>query len=461
MSKEHSSSSRRSSSKPLPLPNADAHREAGRALRDKVPRSSHAQLRISRKGRDIVAMLEASNRGRVPSLVPIRYGRMLHSPFAFLRGAAAIMAFDLAMTPISRIAVQACGDAHLMNFGGFATPERHLVFDVNDFDETLRAPWEWDLKRLASSVTVAGRHLGFSKRRNADATMAAAAGYREQMALYATMHTLELWYQRIDATQVAELHFDSLGKDAVDAPPHPVTEHLFPKFTEAVGETRQIKEEPPLVFRPRRGDRTITNVRRLLAQYRATLPADRRALLDRFELVDVAIKVVGVGSVGTRCAVALLMAGDNDSLFLQFKEARASVLEPYAGRSRYSNHGERVVEGQRLMQAASDIFLGWSEDPSLRVDFYVRQLRDCKTAANVDAMNYPHLLDYAHYCGAALARAHAKAGDAAAISGYIGKSEALDTALARFGAAYADQTEKDFEMLKVAAEIGRIPVENI
>jgi uncharacterized protein (DUF2252 family) len=416
---------------------------------------------IPRKGRDVVAMLEASNRGRVPSLVPIRYGRMLHSPFAFLRGAAAIMAFDLARTPISGVAVQACGDAHLMNFGGFATPERHLVFDVNDFDETLRAPWEWDLKRLAASVAVAGRHLGFSKRRNADATIAAVAGYREHMALYAPMHALELWYQRIDGTQVAELHFKSLGKSSADAPPHPVTEHLFPKVTKIVAETRQIKEELPLVFRPRKGDRTITNVKRLLAQYRATLPDDRRTLLERFELSDVAIKVVGVGSVGTRCAVALLMAGENDSLFLQFKEARASVLERYAGRSRYANHGERVVEGQRLMQAASDMFLGWTKDPTLRVDFYVRQLRDCKTAANVDTMDYPHLVDYAAHCGAALARAHAKAGDAAAISGYVGKGGALDAALARFADAYADQTEADYAALKVAAEAGRIPVEDV
>jgi uncharacterized protein (DUF2252 family) len=451
----------RGAAKPRPLRSVEARREAGRALRNRTPRSSHAALSVRRKGRLVVAMLEASNRGRVPSLVPIRYGRMLHSPFAFLRGAAAIMAFDLARTPVSGIPVQVCGDAHLMNFGGFATPERHLVFDVNDFDETLRAPWEWDLKRLSASVTVAGRHLGFSKRRNAEATMAAVAGYREHMGLYAPMHALELWYQRIDATQVVELHFEALGKNPSDAPPHPVTEHLFPKFTEAIGETRQIREELPLVFRPRRGDRTITNVRRLLAQYRATLSADRRMLLDRFELVDVAIKVVGVGSVGTRCAVALLMGGDNDSLFLQLKEARASVLEPYAGRSGYANHGERVVEGQRLMQAASDMFLGWSKDPTQRVDFYVRQLRDCKTAANVDTMDYPHLVDYARHCGAALARAHAKTGDAAAISGYVGKSEALDVALARFADAYADQTEADFEALKAAAEAGRIPVEDV
>jgi uncharacterized protein (DUF2252 family) len=333
-----------------------------------------------------------------------------------------------------------------MNFGGFATPERHLVFDVNDFDETLRAPWEWDLKRLAASVTVAGRHLGLSKRRVAEATMATIAGYREHMGLFAPMHALELWYQR---------------RSPSDAPPHPVTEHLFPKFTEAIGETRRIKEEQPLVFRPRKGDGTLTNVRRLLAHYRASLPLDRRMLLDRFQLVDVAIKVVGVGSVGTRCAVALMMGGDNDSLFLQLKEARASVLEPYAGRSRYANHGERVVEGQRHMQAASDMFLGWTKDPVLRVDFYVRQLRDCKTAANVDAMDYPHLVDYARHCGAALARAHAKAGDAAGISGYIGESEALDTALARFANAYADQTEADFETLKAAAEAGRIPVEYV
>jgi uncharacterized protein (DUF2252 family) len=461
MSRADSSSNRRVVRTPHASREAADRHNAGKALRAKVSRSSHATFRAARKGRDVVAMLEVSNRNRVPLLVPIRYGRMLHSPFAFLRGAASIMAYDLASTPVSGIRVQACGDAHLMNFGGFATPERHLVFDVNDFDETLPAPWEWDLKRLAASVTVAGRHLGFSNRRNAEATMAAVAGYREHMALYAPMHALELWYQHIDAAQVAELHFNSLAKGASDAPLHPVTDHLFPKLTEIVGQTRRIKEEVPLVFRPRKGDRTVTNVRRLLSKYRSTLPADRRALLERFELVDVAIKVVGVGSVGTRCALALLMAGQDDLLFLQFKEARASVLEPYAGRSRYRNHGERVVEGQRLMQAASDIFLGWSADPLLRVDFYARQLRDCKTAANVDTMDHPHLVDYARHCGAALARAHAKAGDPTAISGYVGRSEALDVALARFAAAYADQTERDFEALKEAAERGRIPVEDI
>jgi uncharacterized protein (DUF2252 family) len=461
MRRTHSSTDPRPRGKPPVSREAADRRNAGKALRAKTPRSSHAVFQAAHKDRDVVAMLETSNRNRVRALVPIRYGRMLHSPFAFLRGAASIMAFDLAKARVSGIRVQACGDAHLMNFGGFATPERHLVFDVNDFDETLPAPWEWDLKRLAASVTVAGRHLGFSNQRNAEATMSAVAGYREQMALYASMHTLELWYQHIDATQVAELHFDCLAKGASDAPLHPVTDHHFPKLSEVVGRSRQIKEEKPLLFRPRKGDRTITSVRRLLSKYRSTLSDDRQALFGHFELVDVAIKVVGVGSVGTRCFVALLMAGEDDPLFLQFKEARASVLEPYAGRSRYRNHGERVVQGQRLMQSASDIFLGWSSDRVLRVDFYARQLRDCKTAANIDAMDYPHLCDYARHCGVALARAHAKAGDANAISGYVGKSIALDTALARFASRYADQTEKDFETLKAAAKSGRIPVNDV
>jgi uncharacterized protein (DUF2252 family) len=453
--------SRRGTAQSLSMRNADVRSAAGRALRSKSPRSSHAKFSAARKGRDVIAMLQASNRGRVPSLVPIRYGRMLHSPFSFLRGAAAIMAYDLSSTPTCGIRVQAGGDSHLMNFGGFATPERHLVFDVNDFDETLPGPWEWDLKRLMASVVVAGRYRGFSKRRNVDATLAAAAGYRTHMALYAPMHALELWYQRIDAAKIAELHFDCTGRSPTNAPRHPVTEHLFPKLTEAAGQMRRIKEELPLVFRPRKGDRTISHVSRMLALYRATLAPDRRALLQRFELVDVAIKVVGVGSVGTRCAVVLMMSGDNDSLFLQLKEARASVLEPYASRSAYRNHGERVVEGQRLMQAASDLFLGWSQDPVRGVDFYVRQLRDCKTAANVDTMDHAHLAEYARHCGAALARAHAKTGDAAAINGYIGKGDALDVALARFADAYADQTEQDFERLKAAARSGRIPVEDV
>jgi uncharacterized protein (DUF2252 family) len=438
----------------------EAGRGSGKALREKAPRASHATWRPQRGGRDIVAMLEASNRGRVPSLVPVRYGRMLHSPFAFLRGAAVVMAYDLARTPVSGLRVQACGDAHLMNFGGFATPERHIVFDVNDFDETLPAPWEWDVKRLAASVMVAARYLKLSRANCVQATIASVAAYRESMALYAAMGALERWYQRIDATDVAELNLAGRRRPP-EAPLHPVTEHLFPKFTEAVGSGRRIKDQPPLVFHPQKGDRTIDHVRQFLAQYRTTLPDDRRMLLERYTLVDVVVKVVGVGSVGTRCAVALLMARDDDSLFLQFKEARVSVLEAYVGRSRYANHGQRVVEGQRLMQSASDIFLGWSRIENLKADFYVRQLRDRKTRANIDGMDFRHLFDYAHHCGQALARAHAKAGDAAAISGYLGRSDAFDTAISRFAAAYGDQTEADFRTLESAAKAGRIPVEDI
>jgi uncharacterized protein (DUF2252 family) len=400
-------------------------------------------------------MLEASNRGRVPGLVPIRYGRMLTSPFAFLRGSAVVMAGDLSGTPASGIRVQACGDAHLMNFGGFATPERHLVFDVNDFDETLSAPWEWDLKRLGASVMVAGRHLGFSRSRCDESTASMIRTYREAIGGYAGLGTLEMWYQRIDASAVAELALVS-RKGAPEAPRHPMMGHVFPRLTEVVAGRRRIKEEPPLVFHPPKKDRLVDHIRQFMARYRTTLSDDHRALLDHYQLVDIAMKVVGVGSVGTRCAVALLMAREDDALFLQFKEARASVLEPYAGRSRYHNHGRRVVEGQRLMQSASDLFLGWSHITETGSDFYVRQLRDCKTAASVDEMDFPHLTDYACHCGEALARAHAKAGDAAAISGYMGKGNSFDLAIVRFSRAYADQTESDFATLKAAAKAGRI-----
>lgn len=432
--------------------------ERGKALRVRTPRSSHGEWRPRRKGRPVVAMLEASNRGRVPALVPIRYGRMLASPFAFLRGAAVVMARDLAHTPATGIRVQACGDAHLMNFGGFATPERHLVFDVNDFDETLPAPWEWDVKRLAASVMVAGRHRSFSGSRCQEATAAAVRAYREAMARYAGLGALEMWYQRIDATAIAELSTISRS-GAAEAPRHPVVGHLFPKLTEVVGGRFRIKDEPPLIFHPRKKDQIVEHLRRFEVWYRSTLPDDHKALFDRFQLADVAMKVVGVGSVGTRCAVALFVSRDGDPLFLQIKEAGRSVLEPYCGRSVYRNHGQRVVEGQRLMQSASDIFLGWSRIRASGSDCYVRQLRDCKTAVNVDEMDYGHFADYASHCGEALARAHAKGGSAAEISGYLGQGNRFDAAVARFAVGYADQTECDFEILKKAAKAGRIRAE--
>ncbi len=438
-----------------PVPDRAASVEAGKALRARTPRASHGDYRLRSDRHDVVSMLEASNRGRVTALVPVRYGRMLGSPFTFLRGAAVVMASDLARTPASGFRVQACGDAHLMNFGGFATPERHLVFDVNDFDETLPAPWEWDVKRLAASVMVAGRHLTFSGSRCGDATLAVVRAYREAMARYADLGTLEMWYQRIDASAVAELALDA-AKGAAEAPRHPVMGHVFPKLTEVVGGRRLIRDEPPLVYHPVKKDRIVEHLRGFMAWYRSTLSDDHKALLDRYRFVDFALKVVGVGSVGTRCAVALFMAGADDPLFLQIKEAGPSVLEPHAGRSRYRNHGQRVVEGQRLMQSASDVFLGWSRIRGLGRDCYVRQLRDCKTAASIDDMRYGPFVDYVRHCGEALARAHAKAGNAGVISGYLGKGDKFDQALLRFSRGYADQTERDFDALAKAAKAGRI-----
>ncbi len=446
--------------KPVGFSTKSEKAKFGKSLREKVPRSSHGEWRPRGKGHNIVAMLEASNRGRVPALVPVRYGRMLISPFTLFRGAAAVMAHDLAGTSASCIRVQACGDAHLMNFGGFATPERHLVFDVNDFDETLPAPWEWDLKRLAASVTVAGRHRTFSRSRCEDATASCVRAYREAMAYYAGLGALEIWYQRIDACAVAELAL-AFRRGASEAPRHPVTGHLFPKLTEIYGNRRRIKDEPPLIFHPRKEDRIIDHIRQCIAQYRSTLSDDRKSLFDRYRFVDIAAKVVGVGSVGTRCAIALFMGEDDDPLFLQIKEAGASVFEAYAGRSRYRNHGQRVIEGQRLTQSASDIFLGWFRLPNIGSDFYVRQLRDCKTAASIDEMDFDHFADYVRHCGEALARAHAKAGNAAAISGYLGRGDSFDIAIVRFSNGYADQVESDFEALKRAAKAGRIPVEAV
>lgn len=429
---------------------------AGRALRKKVPRAAHARWHPAGKGRDVVAMLEASNRGRVPHLVPIRYGRMRRSPYAFLRGAASIMAFDIAPTPATGIQVQACGDAHVLNFGGFATPERRLVFDVNDFDETLPAPWEWDVKRLAASVAVAARSLAIGKAGGVKLTKAAVGAYRDAMAGYASMGVLARWHQRIDARDVPGLGFTRSRQ----ASARPGIEQQFPRCTEAAGLERRMKDALPLLYHPPRGDKSMDHVRYFLAHYRRSLLEDRRLLLDRYRLVDVVTRVAGVGSVGRRCLVALLMAGNDDALFLQLKEARASALEPYAGSSRHPNHGQRVIEGQRLMQAASDIFLGWSPIPALRAHFYVRQLRDHKIKPRLADLSAAQLEAYVAFCGRALARAHAKVGSAATISGYLGKRDTFDAALATFAQRYADQTERDHAALKRAAQAGRVPVED-
>ena len=432
----------------------------GKALRADTPRSSHGEWTLPGKRRNVVKLLEQSNAGRVPELVPIRYGRMLQSPFAFLRGSANVMAFDLAETPNTKLRVQSGGDSHLMNFGEFGTPERNLVFDINDFDETLPGPWEWDVKRLAASVMVAARYRNIPERNCLEAVHAAVASYRERMAEYAKMSPLDRWYARINAQDLIEQcrTEESRKKQALEATQAraQTAEHLLVKATEIVKGKRHIKDNPPLVYHPVHNPGFEDEMRSFFRNYRHTLANDRKVLLDQYELVDIAMKVVGVGSVGTRCAVALFMAHDHDPLFLQFKEARASVLEPYHGKSVYHCHGQRVVEGQRLMQSSSDIFLGWARSEESGIDYYMRQLRDMKSSVDIDTIRFPELFDYAGFCGWALARAHAKSGDPAAISGYLGNNNVFDVAVGKFAVAYADQTEVDFAALKKAVADGKI-----
>jgi uncharacterized protein (DUF2252 family) len=432
----------------------------GKTLRKHTPRSAHSQWRVHKKGRDLVAMLAESDRGRIQSLVPMRYGRMIQSPFAFLRGSAAIMAFDLGHGPNTGLRVQACGDCHLMNFGAFATPERNVVFDINDFDETLPAPWEWDIKRLAASIMVAGRYRGFTERQSGDAVLAAVRAYREKLAEYAEWPKLQVWYARIDAAEVVAIVSNVKPARSDETPSGSkaatMSARLLPKLTEVVDGKRRIKDEPPLVFHPAREKAFFGLFRDAIVRYRRSLPAERRTLFNRYEVIDVAMKVVGVGSVGTVCAVALLQADVDDHLFLQIKQARPSVLEPYAGKSAYRDEGERVVVGQRMMQSASDVFLGWSRIRKPALDLYFRQLRDTKISVNLDALQIAGFIDYAHYCGWAVARAHGKTGDASAISGYLGGSDAFDRSLKRFARLYADQTERDHSVLVKAVKSGRV-----
>jgi uncharacterized protein (DUF2252 family) len=430
----------------------------GKRLRQRVPRSAHAHWEPAANRPDPVAVLESSGEGRVPELLPIRYGRMLRSPFAFLRGSAALMAFDLAATPASGVQVQLCGDCHLMNFGGFGTPERNFIFDLTDFDETLPGPWEWDAKRLAASVVAAGRSIGLPAGRTKEAVLACAGSYRRWMRRFAAMHTLDLWYARIDGQALLDLMYDGKPRGGrTDASVRPQSNHhLLPKLTEVVGGRRRFRDDPPLVFHPPQGKHFEQKVRHFLARYRETLQEDRRTLLGRYRLTDLAMKVVGVGSVGTRCAILLMMAGDeDDGLILQYKEAGASVLEPFVGKSKYHNHGHRVVSGQRLLQSASDLFLGWASDEQ-GLNFYFRQLRDMKTTVRIDGMSASAFTRYAKLCGRALARAHAKAGDPALISGYLGRGEAFDVAVTSFAHTYADQTERDHAVMVEAVREGRL-----
>lgn len=369
------------------------------------------------------------------------------------------MAADLATTPTTGIRVQACGDCHVANFGGFGTPERQLVFDINDFDETLPAPWEWDVKRLAASIILAMRQANFAETQCRNAARSAAESYRKRMRQYARMTALEVWYSHLgvellvrNATSPeARRRWQELEARAeLDNPGHE-----FPKIASEQHGRPRILDHPPLIYHSRETAVVGKSARKMFRQYRATLPEERRIVLDRYELIDIARKVVGVGSVGTRCAVALLMAGPRDPLFLQFKEARVSVLEPYAGKSRFPNHGERVVTGQRMLQSASDVFLGWTGDGEGH-DFYFRQLRDMRMKIDIEGMSKQDWFEYVNLCGWVLARAHARTGDPACIAGYLGKGEAIDEAMAKFAAAYADQTESDHALFLKAIRSARI-----
>jgi uncharacterized protein (DUF2252 family) len=450
----------------------------GKAARAEVPRSSHAAFRPSDDRPDPLALLEEQAANRLPELVPIRYGRMLVSPFTFYRGAALVMAADLASTPTSGLRAQVCGDAHLSNFGVFGSPERRLMFDVNDFDETLPGPWEWDVKRLCASLEIAGRNNGFTDAERRTVVLAGARQYRTSMAEFAAMPNLQVWYSHLDVeaelqkvrSRLDHKRAKELEKDLAKARARDNVQALTKLTDEENGEPR-ILSNPPLIvpieeLLPEGVSRAeVTELLlQMVRRYRGTLETDRRHLLEQFRFVQAARKVVGVGSVGTRAWIVLFLGRDNnDPLFLQVKEAQESVLERFTGKSGYPNHGQRVVAGQRLMQATSDIFLGWDRiqsglDGQPR-DFYVRQLRDMKGSFDVETMIPEGVAVYARICASTLARAHARSGDRIAIAAYIGKSDVFDVAIADFSAAYADQNERDHGRLQAAVNKGTIKAE--
>jgi uncharacterized protein (DUF2252 family) len=447
----------------------------GKAARAEVPRQSHAGFEPSPTRPDPIELLEGQAKTRVPELVPIRYGRMMVSPFTFYRGAARIMANDLASTPRSGLTVQCCGDAHLSNFGVFASPERALVFDLNDFDETLPGPWEWDVKRLAASMLIAARDNGFEASDQDQIVLDTVESYRTAMREFAAMQNLQVWYSRVEIESVLAQFAPQFAPSRVKA----ATKMLgkartkdsmaaFAKLTEVVDGKARIVDQSPLIvpLRALAGEAeavlVFDRLHQLMRAYRDTLEHDRRVLLEEYELADLARKVVGVGSVGTRAWIALLFGRDGqDPLFLQLKEAEASVLEEFLPRSKYSNHGQRVVTGQRMMQAASDIFLGWvrvepSPDGGGKRDFYARQLKDWKGSAEIEQMLPDGMALYGKLCGWTLARAHARSGDRIAIAAYLGGGRSFDRAMLEFSSAYAEQNERDYQALLAAVESGRI-----
>jgi uncharacterized protein (DUF2252 family) len=472
--------------------NLDERQAEGRQASDRTPPASHSGWHPAADRPDPVALLEEQDRTREPDLVPVRHGRMMVSPFTFYRGGARIMAADLKDTPVAGLGAQLCGDAHLSNFGLFASPERRLMFDLNDFDETLPGPFEWDVKRMAASFTIAARNNGFSKADTRAATQASVTAYREAMAAFALMPTMDIWYAHLDEDQlrtairsaVAEKKKEIKGKGKKDEGVDKLVKRgekraektaekahtrdslsALSKLGELAGGRYQIVSQPPVIVPARdlaatyglSPDEVLPVIHDQFRAYRATLQADRRHLLERFEIVDAARKVVGVGSVGTRAFIILLQGRDErDPLFLQIKEATSSVLEAYLPKSRYRQHGQRVVEGQRMMQSASDIYLGWTKGLDVNRHFYWRQLRDMKGSILVEEMIPLGLTFYARTCGWTMARAHARSGDPVAIAAYLGDSDAFDKSITDFSQRYADQNEQDYEDFVKAVQSGRL-----
>jgi uncharacterized protein (DUF2252 family) len=475
-------------------PSIDERKAAGQEAGERTPLSAHADWRPAQDRLDPVTVLEEQSKTREPDLVPVRYGRMMVSPLTFYRGTAKIMAADLKGTPVGGLNVQLCGDAHLSNFGVFASPERRLVFDLNDFDETLPGPFEYDVKRMAASFTVAARNNGFSKSDTRESTLASIAAYREAMVDFADMGTMDIWYAHLDEDQLAAAVDSALaevvGAATTKKPTRKQTKEVdaarkaaksarkagekartrsslqaLSKLGEVVDGRQRIASRPPIVIPARdlapsygvTAEELDLVIRRQFRSYRETLPDDRRHLLDHFEIVDMARNVVGVGSVGTRAFIVLLQGRDpHDPLFLQIKEATASVLEAHLPKSRYRHHGQRVVQGQRMMQATSDIYLGWTRGEEQNRQYYWRQLRDMKGSASVEAMAPVALAFYARTCGWTLARAHARSGDPVAIAEYLGRSDAFDQSIAKFSARYADQNERDYDEFVTSIRTGRI-----
>ncbi len=439
--------------------------EMGKQMRKKCPRSSHAKWEAPADRHDPVDLIIESNKGRIPKLVPLRHGRMGRSPFTFYRGAALNMASDLSGTPVSGINVQACGDAHLCNFGGFATPERNIIFSINDLDETLPAPWEWDIKRLAASFIVACRNNNLNDSSGRDVVLACVRSYRENMMIFSEMKTMELWHYSLGPDQlISRLKDPELRRRGLKRlekeRSRSIAEEIFPQIVKGKGNSTVIKDQLPSIFHweGHAPGEVVQETQDTFELYKTSLPPGFSQLLNRYKIKDVVIKVVGVGSVGTACWVVLLQTGDGDPLFIQAKEARKSVLEAYTGKSIHPNNGQRVVYGYRLMQPFSDPFLGWAVGQGGRHLFF-RQLRDIKISIKVETFGRQEMLSYADWCGQALALSHARSGDSALLSGYMGSSDTFDEAIAGFSLAYADQNEKDHAAFMKAIKSGKIEAE--